>query len=75
MLSNLSSRAGELKSQGAAQAAQDSNSNVNAQDAQNVMADESKKAGVAASNSILMLPPKKKLPKLAPFVLVPHVVV
>ena len=48
MLSNLSSRAGELKTQGAVQAAQDPQSQVGSQDAQQVMADESKKAGIAA---------------------------
>ncbi len=48
MLSNLSSRVGELKAQGAAQAAQDPNNGVTAYDAEQVMADESKKAGIAA---------------------------
>lgn len=48
MLSNLSSRAGELKAQGAVQAAQDPNSKITAHDAERVMADESKKAGIAA---------------------------
>ncbi|KAL9615361.1 MAG: hypothetical protein Q9167_000189 [Letrouitia subvulpina] len=48
MLTQLHGRAGELKSQGAAEAAQDPASNVTSQDAQNVMANESKKAGVAA---------------------------
>ena len=48
MLSNLHSRAGELRSQGAAQAAQDPNGNVSAHDAEQTMHDESKKAGGAA---------------------------
>ncbi|KAL8832693.1 MAG: hypothetical protein Q9191_000094 [Dirinaria sp. TL-2023a] len=48
MMSNLSSRAGELKTEGALQAAQDPNSDVSSQDAQQVMANESKKAGIAA---------------------------
>ena len=48
MMSHLNSRAGELKSQGVAEAAQDPESNVSAQDAENVMTAESKKAGVAA---------------------------
>ena len=48
MMSNLNSRAGELKSQGAAMAAQDSKSSVTAEDAEAVMADESNKAGVPA---------------------------
>ncbi len=48
MMSNLNSRAGELKSQGAAMAAQDPNSKVTAEDAEGVMTEESKKAGVPA---------------------------
>ena len=48
MMSNLSSRAGELKSQGAIEAAQDPGSKVGAQDAENILEAESKKAGVAA---------------------------
>ena len=48
MMSHLNSRAGELKSQGATEAAQDPSSKVSAQDAENVMTAESKKAGVAA---------------------------
>ncbi|KAK3173796.1 hypothetical protein OEA41_007128 [Lepraria neglecta] len=48
MTSNLTSRAGELKSQGAAEAARDPNSKVTAEDAEQLMTDESKKAGVAA---------------------------
>ena len=48
MMSQLSSRAGELKAQGAAEAAQDPNSSTTAQDAQDVMAAESKKAGIPA---------------------------
>lgn len=47
-MSNLSSRAGELKSQGAAIAAQDPNNKVTAEDAEGVMTDESKKAGIPA---------------------------
>lgn len=48
MMSHLNSRAGELKSQGATEAARDPNSTVSAEDAEQVMTDESKKAGVAA---------------------------
>ena len=48
MMSHLRSREGELKSQGAIEAAQDSNSKLTAQDAENVMANESKKAGIPA---------------------------
>lgn len=48
MMSNLNSRVGELKSQGAAMAAQDSNNKVTAEDAEGVMTEESKKAGVPA---------------------------
>ena len=48
MMSNLSPRAGELKSQGAVQASQDPNSSATPQDAENIMAEESKKAGIAA---------------------------
>ena len=48
MMSNLSSRAGELKSQGAAMAAQDSNNKVTPEDAEAVIADESNKAGIPA---------------------------
>lgn len=44
----LSSFKGELKSQGAAEAARDPNSSVTADDAQRVMVDESKKAGAPA---------------------------
>ena len=48
MMSRLHSHAGELKSQGAVEAAEDPNSQVSAQDAENVLTAESKKAGVAA---------------------------
>ena len=48
MMSNLSSQAGELKSQGAALAAQDSNNKVTPEDAEAVIADESTKAGIPA---------------------------
>jgi anthranilate/para-aminobenzoate synthase component II len=48
MLSSISSQVGELKSKSAVEAAQDPNSRVTAQDAENVMAAESKKAGIAA---------------------------
>lgn len=48
MLSNLHSRAGELKSQGAAEAAQDPNSSVSAHDAEQTIHDESRKSGSAA---------------------------
>ncbi|KAI4100961.1 MAG: hypothetical protein LQ339_005282 [Xanthoria mediterranea] len=48
MISHPHSHAAELKSQGAVEAAQDPNSNLSSQDAQHLMAAESKKAGVAA---------------------------
>lgn len=48
MMSHLSSRAGELKSQGVVEAAQDPNSKVTAEDAEHSITNESKKAGVAA---------------------------
>lgn len=48
MLSNLHSRAGELKSQGAAEAARDPNSSVSAHDAEQTMHEESRKAGSSA---------------------------
>lgn len=48
MMSNPNSRAGELKSQGAAMAAQDPNNKVTAEDAERVMTDESRKAGIPA---------------------------
>lgn len=48
MANMLSSFKGELKSQGAADAARDPNSSVTANDAQRVMVDESKKAGAPA---------------------------
>ena len=48
MMSNLTSRAAELKSQGAADAARNPDSKVTPEDAENVMTEESKKAGVAA---------------------------
>ena len=44
----LSSFKGELKSQGAAEAARDPNSSVTAADAERVMVDEGKKAGAPA---------------------------
>ena len=44
----LRSHAAELKAQGVEEAARDPNSKVTAEDAEKVMADESKKAGVAA---------------------------
>ena len=47
-MSHFRSRVGELKSQGAAEAAQNPDSTVSAEDAENVMTNESKKAGVAA---------------------------
>ena len=46
MLSQLHGGAAELKSQGAAEAARDPNVEATSQDAQHVMAAESKKAGV-----------------------------
>ena len=48
MMSNLHSRAGELKSQGAVEAAQSTEKKTTAQDAENVIAAESKKAGLPA---------------------------
>ena len=48
MMSDLHSRAGELKSQGAAMAAQDPNNKVTAEDAEAVITDESNKAGIPA---------------------------
>lgn len=48
MMSHLHSRVGELKSQGATEAAQDSNNTATAEDAENVITSESNKAGVAA---------------------------
>lgn len=48
MMSDLHSRAGELKSQGAAMAAQDPNNKITAEDAEAVITDESKKAGIPA---------------------------
>ena len=48
MLSSLSSHKGELKSQGAVEAARDPNSSITAEDAEQVMLEESKKAGTAA---------------------------
>lgn len=48
MLSNLSSQAAELKSQGAAEAARDPHSKVTAADAEKIILDESKKAGSVA---------------------------
>ena len=48
MLTTFQSRAEELKSQGAEQAAQDPNSNVSAHDAEQTMHNESRKAGSAA---------------------------
>ncbi len=48
MMSHFNSRTGELKSQAATEAAQDPKSKVSAEDAEQAMAEESKKAGVAA---------------------------
>ena len=48
MLSGLSSHAGELKSQGAAEAARDPNSKVTSEDAERKMVEESRRAGIAA---------------------------
>lgn len=48
MMSHLHGRAGELKSQGAIEAARDPNSGATSQDALHVMAAESKNAGVEA---------------------------
>lgn len=48
MMSHLNSRTGELKSHAFTEAAQDPNSKVSAEDAEQFMTEESKKAGVAA---------------------------
>ncbi|KAI9704934.1 MAG: hypothetical protein M1836_006714 [Candelina mexicana] len=48
MLSILSSHAGELKQQGAEEAARDGNSTVTAEDAESTIVNETKKAGVEA---------------------------
>ena len=48
MMSHLSSQAGELKSQGAAMAAQNPNNKATPEDAEAVITDESKKAGIPA---------------------------
>ena len=48
MMSHLSARAGELKSRGAVEAAQNPDSKVNAEDAEHVILDESQKAGAIA---------------------------
>lgn len=48
MFTTFQSRAGELRSQGAERATQDSNSNVSAHDAEQTMHNESRKAGSAA---------------------------
>ena len=48
MMHNVSSMMEELKSQGAEEAARDPNSNVTAQDAQDKIVDETKKAGGTA---------------------------
>lgn len=48
MMSNLTSQAGELKAQGAAEAARDPNSKVTPEDAEDLITNESKKAGIPA---------------------------
>lgn len=48
MLSSLGSQAKELKQRAAVEAAQDQNSRVTAQEAEEIMIDESKKGGAAA---------------------------
>ena len=48
MMSHFSSRAGELKSKHAMEAAQNPDSKVTAEDAEKIMAEESRKAGIAA---------------------------
>lgn len=48
MMSHLHSAAGELNSQGAKEAAQNHDSKVSTEDAEKVITDESKKAGIAA---------------------------
>ncbi len=48
MMSHLSSRAGELKSQGAIEAAQNSPSKLKSEDAEHVILNESQKAGAMA---------------------------
>ena len=47
-MSHLHSRAGELKTQGAVKAAQDPKSDMAAEDAEKIITEESKKAGLAA---------------------------
>lgn len=47
-MSHLSARVGELKSQGAVEAAQNTDSNVNSEDAEHVILNESQKAGALA---------------------------
>ena len=79
MMSNLNSRAGELKSQGAAMAAQNPDNKVTAEDAEEIMTDESKKAGVPAFRFNPDASPEEKaaqarsvtLPFLCPGVLPP----
>ena len=60
MMSNVSSRAGELRAQGAAQAAQNPDVKVTAEDAEQVMADESKKAGITALQFNAYASPEEK---------------
>ena len=48
MMSHLHSRVGELKTQSAVKAAQDPKSDFGAEDAEKAIAEESKKAGLAA---------------------------
>lgn len=48
MMSHIHSRAGELKSQGATEAAQDPDSKVSPEDAEQAITYESNKAGIAA---------------------------
>ena len=48
MMSHLTSRVGELKSQGAVEAAQNPDSTINAGDAEHVIMNESQKAGAMA---------------------------
>ena len=55
-----SSQAPELKAQGVEEAARDPNSNATSEDAQKVIADESKKAGVPAFRFDPNAPPEEK---------------
>ena len=60
MMSHLSSRAGELKSAGAVEAAQNPDSAVTAGDAEHVIMNESQKAGAMAFTFDANAPPEAK---------------